>query len=204
MRSKTLQVWFDFASTYSYPAIMRIGELIQKNNIHLEWRPFLLGPFFQSQGWNDSPFNIYLAKGKYMWRDLERVCELYQLPLKKPSQFPRNGVLAARIACVNQSESWSAEFIKKVFKANFVQDLDISQKEVINEILKSLNQPASEIIEKSLSKENKNKLREQTEEAVKLGVFGAPTFVVEEELFWGNDRLEMAIKYYNKNSPSLR
>ncbi len=137
-----------------------------------------------------------------MWRDLERVCERYQLPLKKPSRFPRNGVLAARIACANQSESWCPEFIKKVFQANFVQDLDISQKEVISEILKSLNQPASVVIEKSLSDENKKKLREQTEEAVRLGIFGAPTFVIGEELFWGDDRLEMAIKWCNENPPS--
>ncbi len=192
---KKIQFWFEFASTYSYPSIMRIEELAKPYNIKIEWKPFLLGPIFQSQGWNDSPFNIYPAKGKYMWRDLERVCERYQLLLKKPSQFPRNGVLAARVACAHSSEAWSAEFIKKVFQANFVQDLDISQKEVISETLKSLNQPASEIIEKSLSDENKKKLREQTEQAVRLGIFGAPTFVVEGELFWGDDRLEMAIEY---------
>src|SRR5689334_16696050 len=98
MASTTVEVWFEFASTYSYPALMRVENRAAEAGVALAYRPFLLGPIFASQGWNDSPFNIYEAKGRYMWRDLARICAREQLPFQKPSVFPRNGLLAARIA----------------------------------------------------------------------------------------------------------
>ena len=82
-----IEFWFDFASTYSYPAAMRVEELAGSHGCSVQWRPFLLGAIFQKQGWNDSPFNIYPAKGRYMWRDLERLCASLELPFRKPSQF---------------------------------------------------------------------------------------------------------------------
>ena len=74
---------------------------------------------FLSLGWNDSPFNIYPPKGRYMWRDLERLCARYGLPLRKPSVFPRNGLLAARVALLGQDKAWIAEFAKAAMSANF-------------------------------------------------------------------------------------
>ncbi len=70
----TLAFWYEFASTYSYPAAARIEARAAAAGVALEWRPFLLGPIFARQGWADSPFNIYPAKGRYMWRDLQRIC----------------------------------------------------------------------------------------------------------------------------------
>src|SRR5688572_10357256 len=94
-----MEFWFEFASTYSYPAAMRVEKLASESGAPLVWRPFLLGPIFAQQGWDTSPFNIYMAKGNYMWRDLERTCEELGLAFRKPTVFPRNGLLAARIAC---------------------------------------------------------------------------------------------------------
>lgn len=68
MREKVLDFWFDFASTYSYPAAQRIGPLAGKARVKVRFRPFLLGPIFQAQGWDTSPFNLYEAKGRHMWR----------------------------------------------------------------------------------------------------------------------------------------
>jgi len=84
-----VEFWFEFASTYSYPAAMRVEARARAAGVTVEWQPLLLGPIFQAQGWNDSPFNIYPAKGRYMWRDLERVCTGLGLPLRRPSRFPR-------------------------------------------------------------------------------------------------------------------
>ena len=81
-----VEFWFDFASTYSYPAALRIDNLARDSHISIVWRPFLLGPIFKAQGWNDSPFNIYPVKGNYMWRDLERTCAELDLPFLQ-SQF---------------------------------------------------------------------------------------------------------------------
>ena len=95
-----LDFWFDFASTYSYPAAMRIRALAQAAGVTVRWRPFLLGPIFKAQGWDNSPFNLYEAKGRYMWRDLERMCGALDLPFRKPDPFPQSGLVAARVALV--------------------------------------------------------------------------------------------------------
>ena len=82
----------------------------------MRWRPFLLGPIFKALGWNNSPFNIYVAKGRYMWRDLERVCAAEGLPLKLPPvTFPQNGLKAARLALAGESEGWTPAFTRAVF-----------------------------------------------------------------------------------------
>lgn len=70
--SKTLEFWFEFASSYSYLSVMRVEPLAREAGVEVAWRPFLLGPVFLALGWNDSPFNIYPPKGRYMWRDLAR------------------------------------------------------------------------------------------------------------------------------------
>ena len=80
------EFWYEFASTYSYPAALRVATLADERGVSLVWRPFLLGPIFFAQGWRDSPFNVYPAKGRYMWRDLERTCGAMGVPLLFPSR----------------------------------------------------------------------------------------------------------------------
>ena len=189
-----LDFWFEFGSTYSYPAAMRVEAVTQAARLKLAWRPFLLGPIFKAQGWNDSPFNLYPAKGRYMWRDLERVCGTLGLAWRRPSQFPRNGLLAARVACWFREEPWLPEFVRQMYLANFARDRDISEPSVICAALDAVGQPAS-LLEAAQSSEAKARLRAETEHARALGVFGAPTFVVDGELFWGNDRLEAAVAW---------
>src|SRR5450755_2744220 len=101
-----LEFWFDFASTYSYVAAMRIEELCRASAVPLAWTPFLLGPIFSLQGWNDSHFNINQRRGAYMWRDLERLSKKFGLPWQRPTRFPRSSTLAARVACLIASEPW--------------------------------------------------------------------------------------------------
>ncbi len=190
-----LEFWFDFASTYSYPTAMRIEAQAAAAGVALTWKPFLLGPLFQSQGWTDSPFNIYPAKGRYMWRDLERLCSELDIPLRHPTKFPRNGVIASRIASSCEGEPWIPDFIRAVYRANFAEDRDIADAELIADCLEALGQPGRTLIERSQLPEQKDKLRRQTEEAQARGIFGAPTFMVGDEMFWGNDRLEAAIAW---------
>ena len=89
------EFWYEFASTYSYPAALRVAALAEARGVSLVWRPFLLGPIFMAQGWRDSPFNIFPAKGRYMWRDLERTCAAMGVPLKRPEPFPQPSLLAS-------------------------------------------------------------------------------------------------------------
>ena len=190
-----IHFWFEFASTYSYPAAMRVERLAREAGVPLVWRPFLLGPIFRAQGWNDSPFNIYPAKGRYMWRDLERICERSGIPFLRPSRFPQNGLLAARVACLTSTEPWLPDFVRAVYHANFAEDLDISDVRVIGAILESLGQKGTDVIERAGGAENKDRLRLQEKEAIRVGIFGAPTCMVGEEMFWGNDRLDDAIGF---------
>jgi len=191
---RRLEFWFEFASTYSYPAALRIEETAAAAGVGLAWHPFLLGPIFQEQGWNDSPFNIYPAKGRYMWRDLERICDALGLPFRRPSRFPRSGLLAARVACWFGGAAWLPAFVRRTYRANFAEDREISDPAVIASILESLGQPADRI-DAATSPEAKAKLRSRSEKAAALGLFGAPSFRVGDELFWGNDRLEAAVAW---------
>jgi 2-hydroxychromene-2-carboxylate isomerase len=192
---RRLQFWFEFASTYSYVAASRVERIADAAGVAVEWKPFLLGPIFQAQGWNDSPFNLYPVKGRYMWRDMERLCAAEGIGLRRPSRFPRNGLLAARVASLEDAAPWRGEFARRIFAANFADDQDISDPAVVGSVIESLGMEAARILESAQGRENKERLRRQTEEAVRLGIFGAPTFAIDGELFWGNDRLEPAIAW---------
>ena len=195
----TIGFWYEFASTYSYPAAMRVARMAEAAGVTVRWRPFLLGPIFGAQGWNDSPFNIYPAKGRYMWRDLERICEAENLTLRlPPARFPQNGLKAARIALVGESQGWMAEFTRAVYTANFAERRDIADDATLADILCRLDIDTEATIAAANTPENKERLKKQTDEAIARGIFGAPSFTVGDELFWGNDRLEEAIAWVKR------
>lgn len=192
----TVDFWLEYASTYSYPAAERIAAAARAAGVSIRWPPFLLGPIFQAQGWNTSPFNIYPQKGRYMWRDLERICESLGLPLRRLDQFPQNSILAARVALIGFAEDWGEEFSRAVYRAEFGEGKNIGDPAVIVRLLGELKRDAAGVLERAQAAENKARLRSETEEAQRLGIFGAPSFVTADgELFWGNDRLEAALAW---------
>jgi len=196
LRRPLLEFWYEFASTYSYLAAMRIERLAQEAGVEIVWRPFLLGPVFKAQGWDTSPFNLYPDKGRYMWRDMEREAVRYGLPIYKPNPFPQNGLLAARIALAGLDRGWTPVFSKAVYAAEFGEGRNISDREVLSGLLVSLGLDAKEVIAEAKSDPNKIRLRRLNEEAQRRGIFGAPTFFAEDgEMFWGNDRLEQALDW---------
>ncbi len=189
-----MQFWFDFASTYSYVAAMRAEDECRRAGIPLEFRPFLLGPIFQQQlGIKDSPFNVHPERGRYMWRDLERLCHKYALPWRRPSVFPRNSVLAARVACC--AGPLTGAIVRAIFHANFAEDREISDPAVIRAIIDGGGGSGEELLQLAGTPENRARLRVNTEEAQRLGIFGAPDFIARGELFFGQDRLEDAIAW---------
>jgi 2-hydroxychromene-2-carboxylate isomerase len=190
-----LEFWFDFASTYSYVAASRIEALCRDAGVELVWKPFTLGPIFAMQGWNDSHFNLNQRRGDYMWRDMERLTAKFGLPWKRPSQFPRNSIPALRVACVLANEPWCGEFVRRIFIANFGEDRDIAQESVLRDVLQQVGQDADAVLERSSDPDHRGKLRENTERAVKLGIFGAPNCIVNRELFWGEEALEDAVSW---------
>lgn len=199
MTRKTIDFWYEFASTYSYPAAMRVEKAAKAADVAVRFRPFLLGPIFGAQGWKDSPFNIYPVKGRYMWRDMERICEAEGLPLKlPPMRFPQNGLKAARIALAGEAHGWTAAFTRAVYTANFAEQRDISDDATLALILSNIGVNPEAAVAMATTDENKGKLKAQTEEAISRGIFGAPSFTVGDELFWGNDRLEQAVAWAAK------
>ena len=191
--------WFEFASTYSYLSAMRIEAEARARGVRVIWRPFLLGPIFAAQGWNTSPFNIYPAKGENMWRDIERRTEKYGLDFKRPAAddpraFPQHSVLAARMALIGLDAGWGRDFCKSVYVAQFAGGKDTSDADVLAALAAAAGAP-DDITALAVSAANKARLRANVEEAMALGLYGAPSFTTGDELFWGDDRLEDALDW---------
>ncbi len=192
-RLPEIEFWFEFASNYSYLSVMRIEDAARQSGVRIVWKPFLLGPIFRALGMETSPFLTQKEKGAHMWQDMVRLCRKYGLRWTKPSTFPRLSVLPARVALLGAKEPWIGAFCRQVMELNFVHDEDINKTDQLAPILTELNLPAAEILEQAQSDSMKARLREQTDEARHRGIFGAPTFFVGTEMFWGNDRLDDAM-----------
>ncbi|WP_233836149.1 2-hydroxychromene-2-carboxylate isomerase [Paraburkholderia sp. ZP32-5] len=199
--TRAIEFWFDFGSNYSYLSMMRIEALAAARHVQVLWRPFLLGPVFRQMGFENSPFVLQKEKGAYVWKDMERQCRKYGLALTRPSVFPRAALLAMRVAVLGANEQWMAAYCRKIMQLNFVDDRDIGSIDVVSEALDALGLPAQRLIAEAQSDANKLRLREQTESAINKGIFGAPTFFVGDEMFWGNDRLEDALDYCDSMTP---
>jgi 2-hydroxychromene-2-carboxylate isomerase len=196
MTAPTLDFWCEFASSYSYPAAMRIRMLANQAGIDVRFRPFLLGPIFKAQGWDTSPFNLFAAKGRYMWRDLERICADLDLPFRRPEPFPQSSVLAARVALVGLGDMWGEDFCRAVYRAEFADGKRIDDPAIIRDILSDLKVDPATALAAAQASVIKDRLRSETEQAQQLGIFGAPTVATPDgELFWGNDRLESALDW---------
>jgi 2-hydroxychromene-2-carboxylate isomerase len=191
----TVDFWYEFASTYSYPAAMRIEKLAAERSVTVAWRPFLLGPLFAEQGWRDSPFNVYPVKGRYMWRDMQRICDALGLPLRRPDPFPQNSLLAARVALALEGESRAA-FSRAVYRAEFAEGRPIGDPGTLAAALNEAGVEPKAALARAQESANKERLRAECARAASLGLPGAPCLVAEDgEVFWGNDRLEQGLDW---------
>jgi 2-hydroxychromene-2-carboxylate isomerase len=200
----TVEFWYEFASTYSYPAAMRVEALAAERGIGLRWRPFLLAPIFAEAGWRDSPFNIYPVKGRYMWRDMERLCEAMGLPLTRPNPFPQNSLLAARIALALAGDARVA-FSRGVFHAEFGEGRSISDRGVLSGVLLAIGSDPEAVLARAEDGGNKERLKAESAEAKSLGLPGAPCLrTADGEIFWGNDRLESGLDWASRRATAPR
>jgi 2-hydroxychromene-2-carboxylate isomerase len=189
----TIECWFDFASIYSYLSVMRIERECEPSGIAVDWQPFLLGPIFRSLGWTSSPFIAQQAKGNWAWIDMERQCAKYGLPWQRPSIFPQVALLPPRVALAARHEPWVGAFCRRLMQMNFAEAVDTASVQATRRALTELGLPADTIIEAAQAEPAKLALRVQTERAAAKGIFGAPTFFVDERMYWGNDRLDDAL-----------
>lgn len=178
---RTIEFFFDFASPYTYLAATQIEAVAQRAGAELIWRPFLLGGVFKSVG--NAPPAVLAPRGAYMLQDLGRWARFYGVPLRFPSTFPVNSLLAMR-ALQGMSRAERPAAAHRVFHAHWVEDRDISDPAVLTPLL------GEAALARANDPEVKDRLRRTTEEAVTRGAFGAPTFFVGETMFFGNDRLQ--------------
>ena len=189
------EFWYEFASTYSYPAAMRVGALAAARGVELAWRPFLLGPIFAAQGWRDSPFNLYPAKGRYMWRDLERICAALGLALKRPDPFPQNSLSPTRVALALK-DALRPAFSREIYAAEFGEGRPIADRATLTAALVKVGADPEAALMRAESYAIKTLLKIETARAAALGVIGAPCLTTADgEVFWGNDRLEQGLDW---------
>jgi len=197
--ASSIEFWFDLASPYSALAALRIDEVAQ--GLEVRWHPFLLGPIFKAQGWDDSPFNLFPAKGRWMWRDVPRRAARRGLAFRQPGKFPRHSVFANRVALVALDEGWGPDGVRALYRAEFSDDADIADPVAVAGIVSTLGRDGAAVVSRAQTQPIKDALRANTDQAGRLGIFGAPTFLVDGELFWGDDRLEEAVAWARGDRP---
>ena len=186
--SATLQFFYDVASPYSYLAFTRIQDVCKRQEVSFDYRPFLLGGVFRATN-NQTPAAIP-ARARYLLKDLQRWATADDIDFKFSSSFPHNSLLAMRtITAVPEVDR--CRVAMKIFEAAWVRDLDIGTPEVLATILGD----DVGFLHRSSEQAVKDELRRTTDEAIAAGAFGAPFFLIGDEGYWGNDRLEMAVAY---------
>jgi 2-hydroxychromene-2-carboxylate isomerase len=193
--SGKLEFWFGYGSTYSYLTVMRIERAIHGTGIELVWKPFNLTALMQARRLPRGPFVDRPEKLAYMWRDLERRAQRQALSYRQPAVYPVDSQRTVRVGVLAAGEGWCGQFTKKVFHLNFVDGRPIGTPGQLEAALGELDKDPEAIIRRAHSAEIEAVLERDTRLAIERGMFGSPNFLVDGELFWGDDRLEDAIDW---------
>jgi 2-hydroxychromene-2-carboxylate isomerase len=192
--SADLHFWYEFSSPTSYLSAMRLDDVAKAKGVASVWHPFLLGGLVRMQSPSRPPAEVAQVRSNYLWRDAERQAKRYGLPFKKPTKFPRPAILPAQVASIGLAEGWGKNFSRKALAANFVDDLDIHEVPVVTSLLARMDLNPDEILKRAQTDAVKLELQRATQRAFDQGCFGVPSFVVNGETFWGEDRLEQAVE----------
>ena len=187
VEQRTIEFFWDASSPYTYLAATQIGPLAARVGVAVTWRPFLLGKVFEATG-NRMPAAVP-AKAKHLFRDVQRWAQHYGVPVAFPKVFPVHSVLALRAGLAAAAQGKGAEFAQAIMKAYWADGADIGQPETVSTVAAAVGLDGAALLLQTQEPSIKDQLRANTEEAVKRGAFGAPTFFVGEQMFWGNDRL---------------
>jgi 2-hydroxychromene-2-carboxylate isomerase len=186
--SKTLEFFFDFGSPASYLAWTQLPRIAQEAGAQIVWRPMLLGGVFKATG-NQSPVMIP-SKGAWMLKDLARFASRYGVPMNFNTHFPINTLTLMRGAAGYQNDERFERYVQAIFEALWTQQKNLSKPEVVAEVLSAAGFDPAEFEQLVSDETVKERLKNTTEEAIKRGVFGAPTFFIGSEMHFGQDRLD--------------
>lgn len=184
---KRLEFFYDLSSPYSYLAATQLQALGERTGAAVIWRPMVLGAIFQHSG-NTLPAAAP-AKSRYLLQDLARWASLYRVPFRFPSRFPSSTVKALRLCVQAEARGRQEALALRLFGAYWSEDADLTDDATLRRLLAEVDLPADQMLQGCADQAVKDALRAHTDEAAHRGVFGAPTFFVGDEMFWGNDRL---------------
>jgi 2-hydroxychromene-2-carboxylate isomerase len=189
-----INFWVSIGSTYSYLAVMRLKSVEAATGVSFRWRPFSVRAIMIEQ--KNIPFVGKPVKMAYMWRDIERRAQSYGFAPKLPAPYPVGEFdLANRIAVLAESEGWCAPYARAAYEAWFHDGQEPGSEPGLSRALREAGQDKDRILERARSEEIGARYLAATEEAKALGVFGSPSFVVNGEVFWGDDRIDDAIRW---------
>ncbi len=193
-----IDFFFSIGSTYTYLSVTRILEVEKKNQVKFTWKPFSVRAIMKEM--NNIPFpKDKLNKVNYMWRDIERRAEGYGFFAKTPVPYPLSEFdLANQIAILGLEKGWGIDYVRLTYKKWFQEGKEPAIDPGITEVCRELNIDKDEIISQANSKEIINNYNLNTNSARDNKIFGSPSFVVKNEIFWGDDRMEDAVNWSKK------
>jgi 2-hydroxychromene-2-carboxylate isomerase len=195
MTDKPIDFWFTMGSTYTYLSVMRIADKQRSAGVTFRWRPFHLLVILQEM--KHVPFADKPTKSAYMWRDIERRAAMYGVPVSVPAPYPaKQSGFANLVATVGMQEGWGDEYVRAAYRRWFQLGEETGSEPNVSASLHDIGQDPSRVLPLAGSEKAKAALTAETDAARELGIFGAPTFTVGRELFWGDDRLEDAISWH--------
>jgi 2-hydroxychromene-2-carboxylate isomerase len=194
MSRHRIQVYFDYNSPYSYLASLQVEALCQRTDSELEWLPMVLGGVFQS---NDiQPPHTKANRRRYLFADLEDLAAFYGVPYKERTVFLFKPILALRATLAVPQGAQRAKAVHALFRGAFAEDLDLGEPAVVSRLLDEAGLDGTALVERTQDAAIKNELKAITDEAIAKGVFGAPTFFVDDhKMFWGHDRMPLMEHY---------
>jgi len=189
-----IDFWFTIGSTYTYLTVMRIDDVEKAEAIEFRWRPYSCRVVMTEQ--NNIPFNGKPVKKAYMWRDIERRAAMYGFPARVPAPYGLTEFdVVNRIAILAAQEGWVRPYVKELYRRWFQLGEEPSLPPSLPDALIRIGQEPKRVLAAAGSDATERAYKEATDEARRLNVFGSPTFVVAGEVFWGDDRLEDAIRW---------
>ena len=193
-----IDFYFSIGSTYTYLSVTRILDVEKKYQVKFNWKPFSVRAIMKEM--NNIPFpKEKMNKVNYMWRDIERRAEGYGFFAKTPAPYPLSEFdLANQIAILGLEKDWGIEYIRLTYKKWFQEGKEPAIEPSISEVCNELKLNKDEITSEALKKEIQDKYEANTNSARENKIFGSPSFVVKNEVFWGDDRMEDAIKWNSK------
>ena len=196
---KEIEFWFSIGSTYTYLSVTRIAEVSQKKGVSLSWQPFSVRKIMREM--DNIPFPpTKKVKVDYMWRDLERRAHSYGFNANVPAPYPlKEFDLANRVAVLARQEGWCEDYVRGTYRRWFIDGYEAGSDTNLTQTLSEIGQDKLRVLDLAGSSEVEAVYLDQTERAKQAGIFGSPSFIVDGELFWGDDRLEDAIDWAFKD-----